>query len=41
MEPPEEAVDRNRMLTDVTLYRLTGTAGPSAQLYFEHARSWS
>jgi epoxide hydrolase len=40
-ELPEEAVDRDRMLTDVTLYWLTGTAGSSAQLYFEHDRSGS
>jgi microsomal epoxide hydrolase len=38
---PEEAVDRDRMLTDVTLYWLTCTAGSSAQLYFEHERSGS
>ena len=36
---PEEAVDRDRMLTDVMVYWLTGTAGSSAQLYYEHARS--
>lgn len=30
---PEEAVDRDRMLTNVTLYWLTGTAGSSARLY--------
>src|SRR5262249_39875969 len=34
---PEDAVDRDRLLTDVTIYWLTGTAGPSAQLYYEAA----
>jgi pimeloyl-ACP methyl ester carboxylesterase len=28
-------IDRDRLLTEVTLYWLTGTAGSSAQLYFE------
>ncbi|MCP2336089.1 epoxide hydrolase family protein [Actinomadura rupiterrae] len=32
---PEEAIDRDRMLTNVMLYWLTGTAGPSAQIYYE------
>lgn len=36
---PEDAVDRDRMLTDVMVYWLTGTAGSSAQLYYEHERS--
>jgi pimeloyl-ACP methyl ester carboxylesterase len=39
---PEEAVDRDRLLTNVMLYWLTGTAGSSAQLYYEgmHAEQW-
>ncbi|MYW90667.1 epoxide hydrolase [Amycolatopsis rubida] len=32
---PEDAVPRDRLLTNVTLYWLTATAGPSAQLYYE------
>jgi epoxide hydrolase len=32
---PEDAVDRDQLLTIVTLYWLTNTAGPAAQLYFE------
>jgi epoxide hydrolase len=35
---PEDAVDRDQMLTNVTLYWLTGTAGSSARLYLEAAR---
>ena len=38
-ELPEDAVDRDQMLTNVTLYWLTGTAGSSARLYLEAARS--
>ncbi|MFD6389775.1 epoxide hydrolase family protein [Nocardia sp. NPDC060259] len=39
---PEAAVDRDRLLTNVMLYWLTGTAGSSAALYYEamHTRSW-
>lgn len=39
---PEAAVDRDRMLTNVMLYWLTGTASSSAGLYYEgmHTRSW-
>ncbi|WP_189027171.1 epoxide hydrolase family protein [Nocardia rhizosphaerihabitans] len=39
---PDAAVDRDRLLTDVMLYWLTGTAGSSAALYYEatHTRSW-
>jgi epoxide hydrolase len=39
---PDEAVDRDQLLTNVTLYWLTGTAGSSARLYYEaaHSRSW-
>ncbi|MFE2931972.1 epoxide hydrolase family protein [Streptomyces sp. NPDC059278] len=36
---PEEAVDRDRMLTNVMLYWLTGTAVSSARLYYETAHS--
>jgi epoxide hydrolase len=39
-ELPEDAVDRDRLLTDVTIYWLTATAGSSARLYYEGARSW-
>ncbi|GAA4210698.1 epoxide hydrolase [Streptosporangium oxazolinicum] len=39
---PEDSVDRDRILTDVSLYWLTGTAGPAAQIYYEEisAASW-
>jgi epoxide hydrolase len=42
-ELPEEAVDRDEMLTNVTLYGLTRTAGPSAQIYYAnmHSMSWA
>ncbi|MFJ3222386.1 epoxide hydrolase family protein [Streptomyces sp. NPDC086783] len=41
-ERPEEAVDRDQLLTDVMLYWLTGTAGSSARIYYEraHADYW-
>jgi epoxide hydrolase len=38
-EVPEEAVDRDRILTNVMLYWLTGTAGSSARLYYETAHA--
>jgi len=40
---PEDAVDRDQMLTNVMLYWLTGTAAASARLYYEnmHSVSWS
>src|SRR5690606_29397110 len=40
---PEESVDRDRILTDVSLYWLTGTAGSAAQIYYEEisAGAWS
>lgn len=38
---PDDAVDRDQLLTNVTLYWLTETAGSSARLYFEAARSGS
>ncbi|QGN46331.1 epoxide hydrolase family protein [Micromonospora sp. WMMD558] len=34
---PEDAVDRDRLLTNVSLYWFTRTAGSAAQLYFETA----
>ena len=34
---PEDAVDRDLLLTNVTIYWLTATAGSSAQLYYESA----
>ena len=39
---PEDAVDRDRMLTNVMLYWLTGTAGSSASIYYEdkHSGAW-
>ncbi|WP_067833816.1 epoxide hydrolase family protein [Actinomadura kijaniata] len=37
---PDQAVDRDQMLTDVTIYWLTGTAGSSARLYKESAADW-
>jgi pimeloyl-ACP methyl ester carboxylesterase len=42
-ELPEEAVDLDDMLTNVTLYWLTGTAGSSAQIYYEntHSADWT
>jgi len=38
---PEDAVDRDRLLTNITLYWLTGTAGSAARLYYEFARGGS
>ncbi|GAB2887889.1 hypothetical protein GCM10027074_65320 [Streptomyces deserti] len=38
-ELPEEAVDRGRLLTDVMLYWLTGTAGSSARISYERAHA--
>ncbi|MFC0030242.1 epoxide hydrolase family protein [Micromonospora chaiyaphumensis] len=39
---PEDAVDRDHLLTNVMLYWLTGTAGSSARIYYEraHAPYW-
>ncbi|WP_422771042.1 epoxide hydrolase family protein [Plantactinospora sp. WMMC1484] len=34
---PEDAIDRDRILTNVMLYWLTATAGSSAQFYYETA----
>jgi pimeloyl-ACP methyl ester carboxylesterase len=36
---PDEAVDRDQLLTNVMLYWLTATAGSSARLYYEAART--
>jgi epoxide hydrolase len=36
-ELPEDAVDRDLLLTNVSLYWFTGTAGSSANLYYESA----
>ncbi|QFG22400.1 epoxide hydrolase family protein [Actinomadura sp. WMMB 499] len=41
---PEDAIDRDRILTDVSLYWLTGTAASAAQVYYEefvNANAWS
>jgi epoxide hydrolase len=34
-QAPEDAISRDQLLTNVTIYWLTATAGSSAQLYFE------
>lgn len=41
-ELAEHAIDRDRILTDVMLYWLTGTAGSAGQMYYEnmHASTW-
>jgi len=36
-ELPDDAVDRDHLLTNVSVYWLTGTAGSSARLYHENA----
>jgi pimeloyl-ACP methyl ester carboxylesterase len=38
-ELPHEAVDRDHMLTNISVYWFTGTAGSSARLYYENGRS--
>lgn len=38
VERPEDAVDRDHLLTNVMLYWLTGTAGSSANWYYENAQ---
>ncbi|NBE54310.1 epoxide hydrolase family protein [Streptomyces boluensis] len=40
-ERPEEAVDRDQLLTNVMLYWLTGTAGSAARVYYERAHAES
>lgn len=39
---PEDSLDRDRMLTTISLYWFTGTAGSAAQIYYEEisANSW-
>jgi pimeloyl-ACP methyl ester carboxylesterase len=39
---PEQAISRDRMLTNVTIYWLTGTGASSAHMYYEsmHLSSW-
>ncbi|MGP3990104.1 epoxide hydrolase family protein [Streptomyces sp. 3N207] len=39
---PEDSIDRDRFLTAVSLYWLTATAGPAAQVYYEaiSAQDW-
>jgi epoxide hydrolase len=32
---PEDSVDRDRILTDISIYWLSGTAGSAAQIYYE------
>jgi epoxide hydrolase len=39
-ELPEDAVDRDQLLTNVSLYWLTRTAGSSARMYHESAGLW-
>ncbi|RIX48724.1 epoxide hydrolase [Paenibacillus nanensis] len=34
-ELPEASIDRNRLLTNISLYWFTGTSGSSAQIYYE------
>jgi epoxide hydrolase len=36
---PEDAVDRDRLLTNVMMYWLTGTANSSARLYYENTHA--
>ncbi|MFC4564097.1 epoxide hydrolase family protein [Nocardiopsis mangrovi] len=40
---PEDSIDRDRMLADVSVYWFTGTAGSAAQIYYEEmsANTWS
>jgi pimeloyl-ACP methyl ester carboxylesterase len=38
-ERPEDAVSRDELLTNVTIYWLTATAGSSAQIYFESSHT--
>ncbi len=37
---PEDAIDRDLILTDVSVYWLTATAGSSARIYYEDAAAW-
>ncbi|MFB6826259.1 epoxide hydrolase family protein [Streptomyces virginiae] len=40
---PEDSIDRDRILTEVSLYWLTGTAASAAQVYYEEisAHAWT
>ncbi|MBO0841096.1 MAG: epoxide hydrolase [Sciscionella sp.] len=40
IDVPEDAVDRDAMLTNVMIYWLNGTAGSSARYYYEAAATW-
>lgn len=40
VDRPEDAVDRDAMLTNVMIYWLHRTAGSSARYYYEGARDW-
>jgi pimeloyl-ACP methyl ester carboxylesterase len=42
-ELPEDAVERDHILTNVMVYWLTGTAGSAARIYYEntHTASWA
>ena len=40
-ELPQDAVDRDLILTDVSVYWLTGTAGSAARIYYEVAPTWT
>jgi epoxide hydrolase len=40
MALPEDAMDRDQILTDVSIYWFTATAGSSARIYYEGARTW-
>jgi len=40
IDVPEDAVDRDTMLTNVMIYWLNGTAGSSARYYYESAGTW-
>lgn len=40
VELPDDAIDRDLILTDVSTYWLTGTAGSAARIYYEGARTW-
>jgi pimeloyl-ACP methyl ester carboxylesterase len=37
---PEDAVDRDLILTDVSVYWLTNTAASAARIYYEGSRAW-
>ena len=39
-ELPEDAVDIDQLLTDISIYWFTGTAASSARLYKENQQSW-